>query len=168
MARCEYSFYQGSDRCRIKEKLKGESTDKVGSDTFKNFCSYSDGHKKCPFYEAYLKETKSGDCYLTSACMESRGLLDDCEELMTLRWFREDWLRNQSYGEEVINEYRRIAPRIVAEIKAKDNSGETFEEIYDHMVEPCVKLIKNGKMEEAYRLYKQITEEFKQRFNVIG
>lgn len=40
------------------EGLKGQSSSRVNSDHYRNFCTYTDGHKKCPFYEAALKERR--------------------------------------------------------------------------------------------------------------
>lgn len=58
MGKCDYSFYQGGDRCRMLDGLKGQSSNRVNSDHYRNFCTYTDGHKKCPFYEAAIKERR--------------------------------------------------------------------------------------------------------------
>lgn len=35
MARCDYSFYDGGDRCRLMSKLKNQSSDRVNSDHYR-------------------------------------------------------------------------------------------------------------------------------------
>ena len=53
MGKCEYSQYRdGSDRCVIKGSMKGMDSDKVSSDTYREYCRYESGYKKCPFYNA--------------------------------------------------------------------------------------------------------------------
>ena len=45
-------------------------------------------------------ELQARCCYITTACTEVMGLPDDCEALMTLRGFRDGWLREQDGGED--------------------------------------------------------------------
>lgn len=49
-------------------------------------------------------------CFFTTACVEARGLPDDCEALETLRAFRDACLANRPDGREAIAEYYRMAP----------------------------------------------------------
>ena len=96
-------------------------------------------------------------CFLTSACVEARGLPDDCEELSLLRQYRDSYLRRRPGGTEEIREYYRIAPRIVEAVNAKENAGEIWDRVYEEMVRPCVRMIRAGAMEDAFRLYKAYT-----------
>ena len=93
-------------------------------------------------------------CFLTSACVQARGLPDDCEELTVLRQYRDGYLRHRPGGAEEIREYYRIAPRIVEAVNAKENSAEIWNRVYEEMVLPCVRMIRSGAMEDAFRLYK--------------
>ena len=106
------------------------------------------------------KKTGSDDgCFLTSACVLARGLPDDCEELTVLREFRDTWLRAREGGEEEIRTYYALAPAVVERVNAREDSGEIWNRIYEEMVLPCVRLIKTGRPEEAFRLYKSCTRE---------
>ena len=93
-------------------------------------------------------------CFLTSACVQARGLPDDCEELTVLRQYRDGYLRHRPGGEEEVREYYRIAPRIVETVNARENAGEIWNRVYEEMVLPCVRMIQSGAMEDAFRLYK--------------
>ena len=93
-------------------------------------------------------------CFLTSACVQARGLPDDCEELTVLRQYRDGYLRHRPGGAEEIREYYRIAPRIVETVNARENAGEIWNRVYEEMVLPCVRMIRSGAMEDAFRLYK--------------
>ena len=138
----------------IKAKIDGMDSDKVSSDTYRNYCSYEAGYQKCPFYEAYNKQTNSSGCYLTTACMRSQGLLDDCVELTTMRVFRDTWLSLQPGGKEDIQEYYRFAPEIVQAINAREDAQEVYQTIYEQVVAPCVELIRAQSNKAAWALYK--------------
>ena len=75
-----YTFRQGDYYCTKK-------SDYVNEDVYYKYCRNWD-YSDCPVY----KGDTSGGCYLTSACMYSKGLPDDCYELETLRNFRDTWL----------------------------------------------------------------------------
>ena len=93
-------------------------------------------------------------CFLTSACVQARGLPDDCEELTVLRRYRDGYLLHRTGGEEEVREYYAIAPQIVEAVNAKENAGEIWNRVYEEMVLPCVRMIRSGAMEDAFRLYK--------------
>lgn len=166
MAKCEYSQYRdGSDRCVIKGSMKGMDNDKVNSDTYREYCRYESGYKTCPFYTAKQKESGGDGCFLTSACVRARGLADDCEELRTLRAFRDGWLRAQPYGPDSIREYYRIAPAVVAGIDASPNAADVYDGIYERVILPCIGHIQEGKNEEAFSLYKSATVKLAEAYN---
>ena len=145
MAKCEYAQYRdGADRCMIKGSIKGMDNDKVNSDTYREYCRYESGYKKCPFYDAKQKQSSSGGCFLTSACVRARGLADDCEELQTLRAFRDGWLLAQPYGPESIREYYRIAPAVVERIDVSPDAERVYHAIYTQVILPCIRYIRAG------------------------
>lgn len=144
-----YTFRQNDFYCTKKG-------DYVNSDTYYKYCRNYD-YDDCPIY----KSDSSGGCYLTSACMYSKGLEDNCHELTTLRKFRDSWLKNSENGKDLIDTYYLIAPKIVSEINKTKDSKSVYEMIYDKMVKPCVELIENNKFDEALDLYKSVTLELK-------
>jgi len=93
----------------------------------------------------------NGGCYLTSACMKHmQGNFDDnCEELTTLRWFRDNFV-----SEEDIKHYYKTAPVIVAAIEEINDNDKIYNYIYEHVVNACVKAIKAGNYDFAYDRYK--------------
>ena len=93
-------------------------------------------------------------CFLTSACVEAKGLSDNCYELNTLRSFRDNYLRNMPGGLAEIETYYRVSPVIVAEIHKKDDAFAILSSLYDNLVQPCVKMIENGDYSGAYGHYK--------------
>ena len=96
--------------------------------------------------------SSSGGCFLTTACCEYRGLPDDCEELQTLRAFRDEYIRKQPYGEELIRLYYDDAPYMVEEIKKRADSAKILEMIYESVCE-IVEQIRKGEKEKAVTGY---------------
>jgi len=99
----------------------------------------------------------STGCYLTSACIKAAGLPDDCEELTTLRWFRDHYMKNVPGGVEDIQEYYRIAPGIVSAINKRKDADSIWTRIYHDLIMRCVTMIKEEDYEDTYQLYKTYT-----------
>ena len=97
---------------------------------------------------------EDGGCYLTTACVRARGLADDCAALETLRGFRDGYLARTADGRREIERYYAIAPEIVAAIEDRPDSPEIWEQLYAHLIEPCVEMIHRGENERAYRHYR--------------
>lgn len=125
----------------------------VNDDIYNKYCSngYYD-YSECPIYKN--DGSSSSGCFLTSACVEAKGLPDDCRELTTLRRYRDEYLAKQDCGQCEINHYYHVAPQIVEKIKARPDALALFERIYAELVIPCVRLIDAGDMEAAHALYR--------------
>jgi hypothetical protein len=95
---------------------------------------------------------KSSDCFLTSACVEARGLSDGCEELSVLRAFRDGYLIDRPGGAELVAEYYVVAPPIVAAIHVRPDAARILESVYGRVAR-CVDLVLAGRAEPALRLY---------------
>ncbi len=95
------------------------------------------------------------ECYLTTACVMAKGLLDDCEELRAWGSFRDGYLSKLPTGSADIKSYYDVSPKIVEVINRLPDAREVWKQVYSELVEPCVRLIKNGRNEETYAHYKQ-------------
>lgn len=153
MAReCNFYFYDGDYCCAL---LKQRDRDYVvDSDWVHRYC-WSYDHDECPYYRN--QSDSSGGCYLTSACIHTKNLPDDCYELSTLRKFRDTYIKNSPNGNKDIKDYYNAAPRIVDSINSQPDSDEIWKRIYDQLIIPCVHLIETGKFQEAYDKYKGYT-----------
>ncbi|MBC7326748.1 hypothetical protein H5T87_01365 [bacterium] len=89
------------------------------------------------------------------------GLRDDCQELNIFRTFRDEYVRNLPNGEQIIEEYYRVAPSIVAEINKAENFKEIYSALYERLVSRTVELINQGKKEEAFNNCLAIFNELK-------
>ena len=150
----ESSGWFSSDYYCIKQEKA------VDSDTYYKYCRNYD-YRDCPIYK---HESSSGGCYLTSACTAARGLPDDCQELQTLRRFRDEWLKHQPDGILLIARYYEIAPKIVAAIDAREDKLDVYESIYQELVTPCVKMIEENNFHAALELYQKYTLMLERKF----
>ena len=124
--------------------------------SYDSYCSYN--------YEACRHYNKAnGGCFLSTACVEYKGLADDCYELTTLREFRDNYLLGFEEGKLDVEEYYRIAPKIVSLISLSPCADMIFEDIYNMML-LCVECIENGRYEEAHSLYKDFVMKLKEKF----
>jgi len=109
--------------------------------------------------------SSSSGCYLTTACAVSRGLPDDCEELQTLRVFRDSYLAALPNGKAEIEQYYRMAPGIVATINQRNDREEIWNQVYMDLVEPCVHMIHAHENEAAHKCYKAYSLELSQKYS---
>lgn len=150
---CKYYWWNNHYACR-------KSGNDVDEDTYAKYCKNYD-YEDCPIYKS---GNESSGCFLTSACVEARGLADDCEELTILRAFRDGYMRNLPNGQKDICEYYHVAPAIVEKIHALPNAKEIFDGLYNDLVAPCVVLIQNKYNGAAYTLYKSKVQELKLQY----
>ncbi len=97
------------------------------------------------------RETDSS-CYITTACVTARGLPDDCEELETLRYFRDAYMLNQPGGMDLVKFYYKQAPKIVEVLDQHPESFAIYEELYQ-VIQDCVKAVQEERNYEAFTTY---------------
>lgn len=114
---------------------------------------------------SYSSSSSSSDgCFITSACVESMGLADDCDELQTLRALRDKRRLYDPKFDALVKEYYKVAPIIVEAIDASPNRKAKYAELYETMVKPCVAMVKENRENEAVELYTQTVLQLKQRY----
>ena len=122
------------------------------------------GSHPCAGYEAAEPDRW---CFISSACIMSKGLPDDCDELETLRKFR-DILTAQDPGlAKLCREYYTNAPKIVEKINQSENSKAAYDKLYNDLVVPCVAKLKEGQIDEAVKLYTDIYRGLLKEYDII-
>jgi len=117
-------------------------------------CKFEDGVK-----------TVDESCFITTATLDYvMQKFDDCYELNLFRWYRDNWLREQKDGEDLIKEYYRIAPVIVENINNRKDRDEIYEYIWENYLQKCKNLIENRHYEEAKKCYIDMVEYLKMRY----
>lgn len=71
-----------------------------------------------------------------------------------MRSFRDGYLSQQPGGRAEIAQYYATAPKIVEAINQLPNAMETWNRIYEEIVEPCVQMINANQNAQAHQLYK--------------
>ena len=112
-------------------------------------------------YEDIEGGFKARMCYITTAVCEGLGKPDHCYELETLRNYRDGYLANSEGGMQIIREYYDIAPTIVKRLGRSTDAGEVYLEIWKQYLEPCVRLIEDGKPAECKEVYTDMVRTLK-------
>lgn len=99
-----------------------------------------------------------GLCYITTAMCRDTGKADDCEELQTLRKYRDEVMLNNEVGRELVKEYYLKAPKIVAKIDQDPNHKEVYQQLREQYIEPAAHAARSGHNDEALHLYKSMVE----------
>lgn len=112
------------------------------------------------------KKKDSGWCFLTTVVCEYYNYPDDCYELRTLRHFRDNWLAHQPKGKECIQEYYRIAPKIVENIKNSPRYDKLCVFLMNEYINPCISLINSHKEWECKMVYETMINHLLKIFKV--
>jgi hypothetical protein len=102
-------------------------------------------------------------CFITTACIQAKGLPDDCEELTVLRAFRDGYLLKKANGRQLVELYYRHAPRIVKAIAEQENTASIYDQLYE-VIRACVEAIKRGDNEFAYTTYCRMVTSLKEQY----
>jgi hypothetical protein len=94
-----------------------------------------------------------GLCFITTAVCKADGKPDDCDELETLRWFRDNVLLKHPLGPDLVKLYYRMAPEIVRKIDATDKSDAVYQLLRDRFILPAVKAVNEGDNQRAFNIY---------------
>ncbi len=105
-----------------------------------------------------------GGCYITTAVCEKNKKTDNCYELETFRRFRDEWLANQSDGQQLIRKYYMLAPKIVELIDKSQDSDRIYAEINRRYLMPCLKYIERGEMENCKEHYLEMVSWLASRY----
>lgn len=104
-------------------------------------------------------------CYVTTACVEYMGLDDNCDELETLRYYRDMLVEeDEKFRNEVLDYYRK-APVIVQKIMQSNDKNEQLSSLYENLVQKCVSLLKEKKIEEAKQHYVDVYHSLLEKYN---
>ena len=127
----------------------------------------------CTRYGKYVLTTSScsgwesddGGCYLTSACVDYLGKADDCEELTSLRKFRDTYMKSTEGGQKLVEEYYAVAPEIVKRINSS-NKKDYYYGYINGVIDKCVKLISQNENEKTMQEYVSMVEFLRKEFSL--
>lgn len=93
---------------------------------------------------------------------------DDCYELQQFRNFRDNWLSKQEDGQELINRYYFLAPRIVKLIDSSNEKQQVYNEIKKEYIEPCLKYLEKNEYDLCKKRYVQMVSALAERYILWG
>lgn len=143
----------------------------IFSTDYQYYCEYRneyvDPDSSCAGFTSLPPLEKPDDnwCFLTTACVKYFEKEDDCYELTTLRYYRDNFLKNTTEGQKLIDEYYSVAPKIVKKINESGKAKEYYSYIY-RVVEDCVKFIEKKEYENAKNEYLEMFYKLKAELNV--
>ena len=88
----------------------------------------------------------------TATCIALQGK-DDCEELNTLRDFRDEHINNTDEGQRLVLEYYRVAPLIIEQIDLEDDPIAIYHKLWNDYIKPSCCEIKNNNYNLAKDIY---------------
>jgi hypothetical protein len=104
------------------------------------------------------------DCFLTTACVQHKGLADDCHELEALRFLRENYMRENQLGRQLLADYEVLGPTILNAIHDAHNRPEILEHLYSQLIIPSVQKIEAGHYQEAVDYYAKYVREMEEKY----
>jgi hypothetical protein len=114
--------------------------------------------------DPYPETRTSGCCFITTAVCHTLGMPDDCNELMALRWFRDNVMEQTSAGRKEVAEYYKTAPKILRAIHELPDPDAVFRRLYLTSIQPAVLAIHRGDMQAASDLYRDMVAVLNRRF----
>ena len=151
---CEYLEVNGvilpEYRCKY-------SRQQLSARTATDICM-SSRHTDCADYKNATR------CFITTAVCLTMGKPDTCEELTLMRFFRDEWLRNQPDGPALIEDYYRTAPKIVERINQQPDRSAIYSGIYHAYILPCVENVKAKRFAESRRIYVDMVTTLQARY----
>lgn len=108
--------------------------------------------------------SNNSGCFITEACCRSMGHSDDCYELQTFRSFRDNWLKKESDGITLIDEYYFIAPKIVELINNEENSSNIYRNIWNTYLSVCLHDIEKQDYKSCKERYICMVNELKNQY----
>lgn len=162
MAQCQFLRKENDDYYCDADAEKSGKRGLSDMDYVSTFCFDKNKFKSCRLYKRVMKGEEQ--CFLTTACVESKGLDDNCYELTCLRRFRDEYLMKDNYGRTEVKKYYKIAPKIIENIDRLPNSNLVYDNIYENLILKCISLIEKNENEQAFRLYKETIEKLEKEY----
>lgn len=131
-------------------------------------CKYKETNDKAcyNFVEKPEKGYQPAGCFITTAVCEVLGYSDDCEILVVLRNFRENYLKETKEGRKILQEYDQVGPIISDYIRQEPIINSII--LTTKYIIPCVDLIKTKRYIGAIIIYEEMVKTLKEQYNLTN
>lgn len=116
---------------------------------------------------SYSSSSSSSWCFLTTATCVALGKEDNCEEIMAYKSYRDEHLRFDDDGRDLIVEYYRIAPIIVGKINAEPNAEEIYLDLYKRYIKVGFSNLQSNDLTIAKTTYIEMVKELCEKFDIV-
>ena len=104
-------------------------------------------------------------CFITTAVCRALDKSDDCIELITLRNFRDSYMKTSQVMQGEVKKYYNIAPKICNEIGNEDDFGaNTYSNIWEKYIKYALDAIARDDKQQAYDIYKNMVLSLEQKY----
>ena len=108
--------------------------------------------------------SSSDGCFITTAVCQYLQKPDDCYELTVFRNFRDNWLKKQPDGKQLICEYYQVAPTIVSCINRQPDKDNIYQTLLNNYLSPCLKFIEQREYAMCRDLYVKMVSNLKEKY----
>lgn len=102
--------------------------------------------------------TTGGGCFITTVVCTGMGMSDDCDELKTLREWRDTVLAKTENGRKLIVYYKRTAPQLSCVLETSKAADMYLPMLFTTFIKPAVKFAKQGMDAECFILYSMLLD----------
>jgi TPR repeat protein len=113
-----------------------------------------------------LEELNKSGCFITTAVCDSLNKPDDCDELMTMRWYRDKIQSEDKDMAVLIREYYRVAPMVVKEINRSTEAKTIYKEIWEKSISGIYQNIKQKEYWKAALQYMDMLIGLCKQYNI--
>lgn len=128
----------------------------------------SGGHIEAADYESVKGGFKSKLCFVTTAVCMGLHKPQDCEEIVMMKRYRDEYLFRQPDGEKIIQEYYNIAPTIVKRIARKPDAEAVYRYLWEKYISRCVELLRQGESAECRTVYEDMMCELRKQYLITN
>lgn len=143
------------DKVRLFKKNDKEWKQKQSSRSYSSHVHYSS-----------VRVKDSSPCFITTAVCSSLGKPDNCEELMTLRHYRDVLSANDDRLAVLVKEYYRVAPVIVEKIDSQPDAKEVYLQLWKKYISLICNVIQTGDSKSGAKIYIEMVCLLSKKYDV--
>ncbi len=108
----------------------------------------------------------SSNCYLTTAVCNILGYEDNYCFLQELRFFRDNYMRNEVDCYDLLKEYKELGPQICNKLENDLEKDQIAWIMLEHYIKPAVIQIQNKNFDNAIQIYIEMTNNLISKYEI--
>lgn len=113
-----------------------------------------------------LEELAKSGCFITTAVCSTLNKADDCDELKTMRWYRDKIQAENKEMALLIKEYYRVAPLVVKEIHSSSEERNVYKQLWRRNISSIYQNIKRKEYRKATLEYIDMLEGLCKQYRI--